>query len=599
MPFLPRILAAVAILSLAVNSLALAGPANPFPVEAEQPDGSKLTVRIRGDEFQNWTETTDGYTLVRDKANGYFEYALPSGPKNTKRQASGETFSESPGLVPSGLIPGRHAPPADGMHLRPAPDAAKKEGYALGLRLTRDANWQAAGVQAGSAASTAAQSAAQSVAVQSAANPWTPTLVQGQKKMLIVLVAFANRALSTTNQAWYDRVFSTAPGVKSVANFYKDNSHSKLAVTPINHTQNGNATPGVVNVTIASNHPNYGGNYTYPAETAWLNQALAAAAPYVDFASLDANNDGSITPSEAVIYFIPAGYEASGTALTPSIWAHAWGGAGVLAGGKTLTNWAMNGELNVYSRQHPMGVIAHEMGHQMCGMPDLYDTSYTNYGLGMFSIMSFGSWGADTGEDPATTPVTFDAWSRAYCIWDTVRTTGINGHTRSFGPALSDTTLKLVDTGLSTTEYFLAENRNCEGWDKGIRYFRPGYQGGLLILHVDNAVGTPGVGNPGNNDINTYVAGSHQGVTAVQASSAYNILGPYGAGGSYGDQTDLFYLGNVTNAFTPASTPASSLYNGQATHLGLKDISFVGSTMTATIVSRTNLFLPLTILLGN
>lgn len=581
---------AVAALSLALHSLAMAGPANPFPVEAEQPDGSKLTVRIRGDEFQNWTETADGYTLVRDKANGYLEYALPSGQRSIKRQASGEAVVESGGLAPSGMIPGRHAPPAEARNLRPAPDAAMREGSARGLRSARAANMQAAGAQAG----TAPSAAAQADTALNAANPWTPSLVQGQKKMLIVLVAFANRALTTTSQAWHGRVFSTAPGVKSVANFYKDNSHSKLAVTPINHTQNGNATPGVVNVTLAINHPDYGGTFDYGTETAWLNQALAAASPYVDFASLDANNDGSITPSEAVIYFIPAGYEASGTALTPSIWAHAWGGTGVLAGGKTLTDWAMNGELNVYSRQHPMGVIAHEMGHQMCGMPDLYDTSYTNYGLGMFSIMAFGAWGADTGEDSATTPVAFDAWSRAYCEWDTVRQPGLNGQTRSFGPALSDTTLKLVNTGLSSTEYFLAENRNCEGWDKGIRYFRPGYQGGLLILHVDNAVGTPG-----NNDINTYAAGSHQGVTAVQASSAFYILGPYGQGGSYGDQTNLFYLGNVTNAFTPASTPASSLYSGQATHLGLKDISFAGSTMTATVVSQANLFLPLTILLGN
>ncbi|WP_243439781.1 M6 family metalloprotease domain-containing protein [Fundidesulfovibrio soli] len=595
MPIYARFFAAFAAFSLALSALAHAGPAIPFPVEAEQPDGSRLTVRIRGDEFQNWTETNDGYTLVRNKANGYFEYALPSGPRSVSRQATGEAVVESRELAPSGLIPGRHAPPAEARNLRPVPDKAMRDGFARGLHRTRAANMQGAQAQAGAASSAASQADA----VQSAANPWTPTLVQGQKKMLVILVAFANRALTTTNQAWYGRLFNTAPGVKSVANYYLDNSHSKLVVTPINHTQNSNATPGVVNVTLGINHPNYGGTFDYSVETAWLNQALAAASAYVDFASLDANSDGSITPSEAVIYFIPAGYEASGTALTPNIWAHAWGGPGVLAGGKTLTDWAMNGELNVYSRQHPMGVIAHEMGHQMCGMPDLYDVNYANYGLGMFSSMSFGSWGADTGEDSGTTPVAFDAWSRAYCIWDTVRTPGLNGQRRSFGPALSDTTLKLANTALSATEYFLAENRYCDGWDKGFRYFRPSYQGGLLILHVDNAIGNPGVGNLGLNDINAYVAGSHQGVTAVQASSAFNILGPYGQGGSPGDQSNLFYLGNVTNAFTPTSTPASNLYSGQATRLGLKDISFAGPTMTATVVSQRNLFLPLTILLGN
>ncbi len=35
-------------------------------LEATQPDGSKLKVRVWGDEFYRYVETVDGYTLKKD-----------------------------------------------------------------------------------------------------------------------------------------------------------------------------------------------------------------------------------------------------------------------------------------------------------------------------------------------------------------------------------------------------------------------------------------------------------------------------------------------------------------------------------------------------
>ena len=39
---------------------ALAVPADPTPREMRQPDGTMIQVRLRGDEFFHWTETTNG-----------------------------------------------------------------------------------------------------------------------------------------------------------------------------------------------------------------------------------------------------------------------------------------------------------------------------------------------------------------------------------------------------------------------------------------------------------------------------------------------------------------------------------------------------------
>ena len=44
-------------------SLLLSVSAPPFPFEVEQPDGSKIRVRMFGHEYYNWMETEDGYVI--------------------------------------------------------------------------------------------------------------------------------------------------------------------------------------------------------------------------------------------------------------------------------------------------------------------------------------------------------------------------------------------------------------------------------------------------------------------------------------------------------------------------------------------------------
>ena len=51
--------------------------ANPKPVHYVQPDGSSLTILLKGDEFVHWAVTTDGYTLLSNK-QGAYEYAMLS-----------------------------------------------------------------------------------------------------------------------------------------------------------------------------------------------------------------------------------------------------------------------------------------------------------------------------------------------------------------------------------------------------------------------------------------------------------------------------------------------------------------------------------------
>lgn len=56
-------------------SVGFAIPAPPHPVKVSQPDGKEITIWIKGDERMSWSESLDGYTVLRDE-DGYMTYAV-------------------------------------------------------------------------------------------------------------------------------------------------------------------------------------------------------------------------------------------------------------------------------------------------------------------------------------------------------------------------------------------------------------------------------------------------------------------------------------------------------------------------------------------
>jgi len=561
---MPIVLIAFACL-LSSSPPALAVPASPIAVQIEQPFGQKFNAHIRGDEFQRWVETDDGHAVIENRQNGTWEYAVQG--QQGKLGLSGIEVDPS------------RSPPDIPRNVRPARDIERENQF----RELVIKNKLSERMMSSGGLSVSGPDAAPSLQPAYVGGNWAPVPVSGSKKLLVVLVDFADRHLVVTPSTWNDYIFNTTAGAKSLANYYKDNSFGALTVASVAHTQPGSPA-GIVKAIISLNHPyNSPAPDSYDTEAAWINAALVQAANYVDFAALDTNHDGVFQDSELVVYFIVAGYEQAESYKTPSIWAHSWGGPGVTAGGVALQSWALNGELNDAGVHEAIGVMTHEMGHSMCGLPDLYDTSYTNSGLGIFSLMAAGSWGKTASEPyPGTTPVGLDAWSRQYLGWSVPRLPS-SGDALSFGPALSasNATVKLVNPAVSNTQYFLAENRYPTGWDKGMEVIPVGnWAGGLLILHVDETIGTLN-----NNDINLYVPGGHQGVMAEEAST---VNGSIVLGTSDGAPTHLFYSGNNSH-FTDSTNPNSRLYNGTQTFLGLDNISAPGQTMTATMVAPVNI----------
>ncbi|BCG48358.1 hypothetical protein GEOBRER4_n3246 [Citrifermentans bremense] len=536
-------------------SASFAGPAAPDLLDIQQPDGVKFKGKIHGDEFQSWVEVDSGHTVVKDKATGRWEYAEkePDGTLKASGVKVDPSGANAPSFLPKGVKPDRDV-------------VREKQQTERQMKQFQDRFAPSFGSTLGDGStSTGATSYA-----TFAAGDWTPAPVSGNRQLLIILVNFANRTLVTTADSWYRTVFDTTPGVKSVANYYKENSFGKLNVVP---AFSGGTHPGVVSVTVPDSHPNCGQNTTYSVETTIISHALAQAAAAVDLSGFDTVN--------GEVYLVYAGYEASGSAKTPSIWAHAWGGS-VSGGGLTITRWALNGEMNNVDQQHPMGVIAHELGHALCGLPDLYDTTYTNAGLGYFSLMAGGSWGRTPTENGGTTPVALDAWSREYLGWTAPNTPTASGAvTLSAALASANNALKLINPSTTSNEYWLAENRHpvAGGWDEGITGLASGYGGGLLVTHIDITAGTQGA-----NDINRYVSGQRQGVVPVQAStSVCNMLASGSANSCRGNYLTTYYSGNNTD-FTSATAPSSKFYSGAVSNRGITSVSAKGATMTANVM---------------
>lgn len=533
----------------ALAPVALAGPASPATFKIQQPNGSVFSARVLGDEFQNWTETIDGYTVIKNPASGAFEYAVPD---SAGLPILSGVVVVSDGVavnVPQNLWPQKHLKPARNVDLEQfqekALNTARTKRFGGGAMFT------------------------------SPTGTWAPTPVSGAKKILMILINFTDATLQPGAPTyWGNVVHSTS--APSVLKYYQDNSFGAVAVTPVTTTQAGSPN-GVVAVNLAQAHPNCGGNCAYAVESAWINSALAAAAPYVNFAALDINANGTISVDETLVYFVLAGYEASAGALTPSIWAHAWGGSGVSVAGKTINHWALNGERYNASTLMTMGVVTHEMGHAMGGLPDLYDTSGSNGGLGIFSLMASGSWGGLAGAVGGTTPVGLDAWSRQYLGWSTPQEPA-NGALVSFSAPLSSpsASVMLMNSALSTSEYWLVENRPPVGWDAGMATVFGSWSGGLLIQHIDTNIGSKSA-----NSFNRYVAGSHQGNLAVEPSTKTCSLMSAGAWG--GCASLMYYAGNSTT-FNVGSNPTSNYYSGAPSGLGVTNVSAQSGTMTANIL---------------
>jgi len=91
-----------------------AAPANPNPITFTQPDNSTFTGFVKGDEWQHWNETSDGFTFTKNERNEWvFVRSIFDGKYELTNILVDDGFTPSSILnIPKHIKPERNAPRA-------------------------------------------------------------------------------------------------------------------------------------------------------------------------------------------------------------------------------------------------------------------------------------------------------------------------------------------------------------------------------------------------------------------------------------------------------------------------------------------------------
>lgn len=482
-------------------------PAYPHPIQYKQPDGSVITIMLKGDERVHWATTFEGYTLLVNKT-GFYEYA--------QKDAAGD-------LTLSGIR-------VHNVDKRTSDEKAFLQTAEKDLRYSREQVnllkqvWETQKIE---------------LTKSSASNRASYAPATGTVRAPLVLVGFMGKPFTKTKED-FDLLMNqpnytangTIPG--SVRDYFYDNSYGQLTY------QVDVFGPYTLSHPIAYYDQYSGGDpraMTYEA-------ANKAHDDGCNFADYDTNADGYVDG----IHIIFAGYgqEASAPA-GDAIWSHSWelfGEYELQLDGKQILRYSCSPELrDTYgSNITYIGVIAHELSH-VFGILDFYDTDYSQQGqsldTGNWDIMAHGSW-----NDQGRTPANHTAWSKDFLGWVPAVELTSEANITLPDPATQGAVYKINTT--TPNEYFLIENRQQQGWDAYIP------SSGMLIYHADeNYSGW----SWDYNCINCVP--EHRGFYVKQAGGGVNS-------NNSNRTTDPYPSGGNT-AFTDVSVPNSKSWAGATT----------------------------------
>jgi len=530
----------IAVLIGAANSV-FAINASPDLIDLQQPDGARITLHIRGDEYVHWFEDTAGYAVVWD--GHQYVYA--------QHDSVGR-------LAPTTLVVGQIDPVTSGLTkgLRPSPQvvsSARLEALPPDQR--------SAGVDPQAVTRT------------------TGVAPVGTVKNLVILCKFSDHTFGvhTRQQSDYNVLFNQTGGDPTLApsgsvhDYYNEVSYGTLNLQ----------STVVAWVTLPNPESYYAGTNTgrgtYPQNgQGMVEDALKLVDQLINFGDFDANNDGFVD----AIDIIHSGYAAE-TGNGMGIWSHKWSLWALPGGNWTSRSKNANGvNVKVYDYHTEaalwgtsgtaitrIGVICHETGH-FFGLPDLYDTDFTSEGIGSYCLMA-NSWGFDGGQYH---PPHFSAWCKLQLGF--VTPTVIGSGSVNAAQVETNKSIFRINNGYPNGEYLLIENRQPVGFESDMPH------GGLAIWHIDEnkpdnkSEGFPGQsGWPGN--------GNHYKVALLAADGAYDLENNR----NRGDGGDVYHGAGISS-LTGQTTPNTNAYQGgnnQASNNAITGIGVSGSSIGFTL----------------
>ncbi len=449
-----RILSTITALA-AFAATAMAVPALHRPMTFTQPDGSQITVMLRGDERAHCYLSEDGYLLVNDNDALYYGNVASDG-----RIVRSDLLAKRPDLRTD----------ADRQFLANVDMA----GVEVTMRKMSKASKFAerAAIPQVQRQSAPAKADGSNPSYGKGLFPGNHFPATGKQKGLVVLVQYKDTKFTLNDPYDYfsrllnEKGFSDYKGTGSARDFFIDNS-------------NGQFLPDFDvygPITLSQNRSYYGGNDYRGDDKAPEKMAIEACQQLdatVDFSQYDRDGDGLI---DNVYVFYAGGGEASGGGAN-SVWPHSWdvryaGGKPYVFDGVQLANYACSNEW-FSSGPDGIGTFVHEFSHVM-GLPDIYATDYTGaFTPGTWCVMDQGPY-----NNNSRTPPAYGAFERNALGWCKPTVLTSEGASYSLGHILDTNEAYLIPT-TDPNEFFLLENRQRSGWDSYI----PGH--GMLVWHID------------------------------------------------------------------------------------------------------------------
>ena len=410
-------------------------PATPEVLRVLQPDGSELSVLLRGDEFFHYTTTDDGYLVSRNEA-GYYEYA----------EFTADFRTRSLGVRARG----------------------RAERTAADRRLLKRVS------------KPAAAPVRKNVSYASSEMMRFPH--NGSPKSLVILAEFSNLSFKVANpqSAFTDLLnqsgYAQNGATGSARDYFIACSDSVF--------QPEFVVVGPVKLDRPYNY--YGGNDANGNDKAPAQMIVDACRKAdtlgVDFSVYDTDGDGYV--DNVFVYY--AGYNEAEGGPAETVWPHRWRvQSAVSIDGVRLNDYACTSELRSYTGTTMCGIgtFCHEFTH-VFGFPDLYVTDYNPAGkdLGTWDIMSGGSY-----NNSGRTPPTYSAYERFYLGWlkpkvlSEPSVVSLSHLLTSNEACLLSATRAHNLNGVSPNpaQFFIIENRQKSGWDA----YLPG--SGLLITRIN------------------------------------------------------------------------------------------------------------------
>lgn len=440
-----------------------AGPARPGVISITQSDGSRISLRVHGDEFHNYVTTVEGYTVTPD-SDGDWAFARLGAdgllePTSVKAKPTSSLTKEERMILGSALR----------KDLRPARVTEFQRGLQTAARTY--------------SLTTSADDGSVSAPPLLGGTSWKPV---GKKKILVILAEYPDKPFSKGNRSEFDellnsRNYITNGATGSVWQYYYDNSR-------------GQFDPEFTVV----------GPYKLSHNRAWYKDRgseMAAEAARLADADVDFNQFAENGVAHDFFVFYSGGAQSDGD--PDGIWPHRYTMSLTLDGVK-IPGYACSSELepsssgNAASSMAGIGSFCHEFGH-IIGWPDFYDTNTNDGSDGegprFFSLMDYGTYNNGSRTPPAIGIL--EQWMMGWAKPEVLDASG-------------DYTLKPVTEGagyLVKTEtegdYFLLECRGTDKtvWDKKeyLDYYGYGQDWGLLVYHVNGNNTALWVGNTTNN----------------------------------------------------------------------------------------------------